>query len=76
MWPSSIALAACILSRPELVRGKKVADIGCGLGLAGLAAAMAGAVRTGRGRQLGGSGAMPGAAATMACVIRVMLALC
>jgi predicted nicotinamide N-methyase len=42
-WPSSIALASLILSRPELVRGKKVADLGCGLGLAGMAAAFAGA---------------------------------
>lgn len=42
-WPSSIALASLILARPELVAGKKVADVGCGLGLAGLAAALAGA---------------------------------
>ena len=41
-WPSSIALASLILSRPELVRGKRVADLGCGLGLAGMAAAFAG----------------------------------
>ncbi|GAX81814.1 hypothetical protein CEUSTIGMA_g9242.t1 [Chlamydomonas eustigma] len=43
VWPSSIALAAMILSRPELVRGKRVADVGCGLGLAGIAASLAGA---------------------------------
>ena len=42
VWPSSIALAALILERPELVRGKKVADLGCGLGLAGMAASVAG----------------------------------
>ena len=41
-WPSSIALASLILARPELVRGKRVADLGCGLGLAGMAAAFAG----------------------------------
>ena len=42
-WPSSIALASFILSRPELVKGKRVADLGCGLGLAGIAAAISGA---------------------------------
>ncbi|KAG2488612.1 hypothetical protein HYH03_012929 [Edaphochlamys debaryana] len=42
-WPSAIALAATLLRRPELVRGKVVADLGAGLGLAGLAAALAGA---------------------------------
>ncbi|GLC46867.1 hypothetical protein PLESTM_001936200 [Pleodorina starrii] len=42
-WPSAIALAATVLSRPELVAGKVVADLGAGLGLAGMAAAIAGA---------------------------------
>jgi len=42
-WPSSIALAQELLQRPELVRGLRVADLGCGLGLAGVAAALAGA---------------------------------
>ncbi len=41
-WPSAIALASIILERPELVAGKRVADLGAGLGLAGLAAALAG----------------------------------
>ncbi|GIL61774.1 hypothetical protein Vafri_16165 [Volvox africanus] len=42
-WPSAIALAATLMQRPELVAGKVVADLGAGLGLAGMAAAMAGA---------------------------------
>lgn len=42
-WPSAVALADQILRRPDLVRGLKVADLGCGLGLAGIAAGMAGA---------------------------------
>jgi len=43
VWPSALALAECLLARPELVRGKRVADVGAGLGVAGLAAALAGA---------------------------------
>lgn len=43
VWPSAVALAECISQRPELVRGKRVADVGAGLGVAGLAAALAGA---------------------------------
>jgi len=42
-WPSSIALAQELLERPSLVQGLRVADLGCGLGLGGLAAALAGA---------------------------------
>ncbi|CAG9464209.1 unnamed protein product [Pedinophyceae sp. YPF-701] len=42
-WPSAVALASVILQRPELVAGKRVLDLGCGLGVAGLAAARAGA---------------------------------
>jgi len=41
-WPSAIALAQLILQQPELVKGKRVCDIGCGLGLAGIAAALSG----------------------------------
>ena len=37
-----MALAQLILQQPELVRGKKVCDIGSGLGLAGIAAALSG----------------------------------
>jgi predicted nicotinamide N-methyase len=43
VWPSAVALAECLLRRPELVRGRRVADVGAGLGVAGIAAALAGA---------------------------------
>lgn len=44
IWPSSQALAAAVLGQGgDLVRGKRVADFGAGLGLAGVAAALAGA---------------------------------
>eukprot|EP01026_Neomeris_dumetosa_P072633 TRINITY_DN74014_c0_g1_i11.p1 TRINITY_DN74014_c0_g1~~TRINITY_DN74014_c0_g1_i11.p1 ORF type:complete len:333 (-),score=37.12 TRINITY_DN74014_c0_g1_i11:23-1021(-) len=42
LWPSSIAMAQTLFDNPELVRGKRVADFGCGLGLAGIAAAQCG----------------------------------
>lgn len=42
-WPSALALAAQLLRRPELVAGRRVADLGAGLGVAGMAAALAGA---------------------------------
>jgi predicted nicotinamide N-methyase len=38
-----VALATKIFETPELVRGKRVIDLGCGLGIAGIAAAMVGA---------------------------------
>jgi predicted nicotinamide N-methyase len=43
LWQGSVALAEEVLSNPERVRGKRVIDLGTGLGLAGIAAAMAGA---------------------------------
>ncbi|XP_024540054.1 protein N-terminal and lysine N-methyltransferase efm7 [Selaginella moellendorffii] len=43
VWPSSMALAEEIFCHPELVAHRKVCDLGAGLGLAGLAAAFAGA---------------------------------
>jgi predicted nicotinamide N-methyase len=43
LWQGSVALACEILENPELVKGKRVIDLGTGLGLAGIAAAMAGA---------------------------------
>ncbi|KAF8060503.1 Mettl20 [Scenedesmus sp. PABB004] len=43
VWPSAIALASQLLARPALVAGKRVADLGAGLGVAGIAAALAGA---------------------------------
>jgi len=36
LWPSGIALAEFIGEHPELVRGKKVLELGCGLGLPSL----------------------------------------
>lgn len=43
VWPSSVAMAQEILDRPHLVAGRRVADLGCGLGVGGIAAALAGA---------------------------------
>lgn len=43
VWPSSAALAGLLATQPSLVRGLRVADFGAGLGIAGLAAALAGA---------------------------------
>lgn len=42
-WPSSLALAADLFARPRAVAGLHVLDLGCGLGLAGAAAALCGA---------------------------------
>lgn len=42
VWPSAVALAQLILQNPKLVAGKSVCDIGSGLGLAGISAALAG----------------------------------
>ena len=41
-WPAALVMAATILARPELVCGKHVCEIGAGLGIAGIAAALAG----------------------------------
>jgi predicted nicotinamide N-methyase len=43
LWPSSIALAQFLLQHPAQVLGLRAIELGCGLGLAGLAAAAAGA---------------------------------
>ena len=43
LWPAAVALAQKVLDEPELVRGKRVIEVGAGLGLASLAAAAAGA---------------------------------
>ena len=42
-WAGGQALARHVLDHPELVRGRRVADIGCGGGIVAIAAAMAGA---------------------------------
>jgi predicted nicotinamide N-methyase len=39
IWPSSIALSLFILQHPELISGKKVLELGAGLGLPSLIAA-------------------------------------
>ena len=42
-WASGQVLARYLLDQPELVRGRRVLDFGCGSGVAGIAAALAGA---------------------------------
>ena len=44
-WGSGLALARYLLAAPEWVRGKTVIDLGSGSGVAGIAAALAGAER-------------------------------
>ena len=44
-WVGGQALARWVLDNPEVVRGKRVRDVGCGSGVVAIAAAMAGAVR-------------------------------
>lgn len=44
IWPSGIALASTLLCQPDLVRGRNVLELGCGLGVTAIAAQMAGAV--------------------------------
>lgn len=43
LWPSGIALAATIQREPEQFRGKRVLELGCGLGVTAIAALRAGA---------------------------------
>jgi predicted nicotinamide N-methyase len=43
LWESGLGIGQMIVSRPELVAGKNILDLGCGMGLAGtVAAAMGG----------------------------------
>lgn len=42
-WASGAVLARYLLDNPELVAGKRILDFGCGSGVAGIAAAKAGA---------------------------------
>ncbi|MCH8506309.1 MAG: 50S ribosomal protein L11 methyltransferase, partial [Ectothiorhodospiraceae bacterium] len=44
-WASGQVQARNVLDHPELVRGRTVLDFGCGSGVAGIAAALAGAAR-------------------------------
>jgi hypothetical protein len=43
-WPAATALARELLLRPDLAHGRRVCEIGAGLGIASIAAAMAGAL--------------------------------
>jgi predicted nicotinamide N-methyase len=44
-WPAAVVLSRVVLARPEIVRGRRVVDLGCGGAAGGLAAARAGAAR-------------------------------
>jgi predicted nicotinamide N-methyase len=44
-WPGGVALARHLLDHPGLVAGRSVMDLGAGSGIAGIAAARAGAAR-------------------------------
>ena len=46
IWPSAIALSKYIDENPKIVQRKKVLELGCGLGMPGIVAAMNGAVVT------------------------------
>ena len=43
LWPAGRALATRLSAEPEIVRGRRVLELGTGLGIAGIAAADAGA---------------------------------
>ena len=43
LWPSGVALAAKIARDPGIVRGRRVLELGCGLGVTAIAALRAGA---------------------------------
>ena len=42
LWASAIAIAQIVAEDNILVRGQRIADVGCGLGVAGLVAAIHG----------------------------------
>lgn len=44
LWESAVGLARHVNENPELVAGKRVLELGCGVGLAGLVAAAVGAI--------------------------------
>lgn len=43
LWPSGVALAAKIARDPQIVHGRRVLELGCGLGVTAIAALRAGA---------------------------------
>jgi predicted nicotinamide N-methyase len=42
LWPASMAMSSYLMENPSLVLNKEVLEIGCGLGLAGISAKLAG----------------------------------
>src|ERR1041385_1824148 len=43
LWESGLGIGQMLVSSPQLVRGKSILDLGCGMGLAGTVAAALGA---------------------------------
>jgi predicted nicotinamide N-methyase len=43
VWPAAVAAGKRVLANPELVSGRRVLEVGCGLGVASTCAALAGA---------------------------------
>lgn len=46
LWPSAVGLSKYILSNPQRFAGKRVLELGCGVGMSGVAAAIAGGTVT------------------------------
>jgi predicted nicotinamide N-methyase len=42
LWPSAVGLAEYLAENPALIKGKRVVEIGCGLGLPGIVAGLLG----------------------------------
>ncbi|KAK7686700.1 hypothetical protein QCA50_010300 [Cerrena zonata] len=50
-WPASLTLASYLIKNPDIVRNKRVLELGCGAGLLGIVAATVQSSRTERGTQ-------------------------
>ena len=46
LWPSAIGLSEFIYEHPDIVKGKTILEIGCGLGLPGIVSSKAGGLVT------------------------------